>query len=141
MIAGLVATLVVSGMVLLKSAMGLWPDLNLISLLVSLGSITPVQAWMDHFIIGVVVWGLVYAAVDGMYPTGPHWLKGLAVGLGAWVVMMVAFMPLAKAGLFGFQIGLEAPLVTLAYHVVYGLALGLSYGALTVLAPAKESAE
>jgi hypothetical protein len=140
MIAGLIATLVVSALILFKSSMGLWPELNLIQLLVNLGSITVVQAWMDHFIVGVVVWGLIYGGVDAMYPEGPHWLKGLIVGVGAWLVMMVAFMPLAKAGFFGSNFGLVGALVPLGYHLVYGLVLGISYAIVTALAPAKTQA-
>jgi hypothetical protein len=137
MIAGLIATLVLSGLMLLKGSMGLWPELSLIQLLINLGSITPVQAWMDHFIIGVVVWGLVYGALDAMMPTTPYWLKGVLVGVGAWLLMMVAFMPLAKAGFFGSNIGPIAAIVALGYHLIYGVVLGVSYGLLTAWAPAK----
>jgi hypothetical protein len=52
--------------------------------------------------------------------------------------MMVLFMPLAKAGLFGSKIGIEAPLVTLLYHLVYGLVLGTTYGLLGTWAPEKQ---
>jgi hypothetical protein len=139
--AGLIATLVLSAIMLVKRSVGLWPELSLIQLLVNLGSITPVQAWMDHFIIGVVVWGLVYGAVDAMMPDTAHWLKGLLVGGAAWLLMMVAFMPLAKAGFFGSAIGPIAAAVALGYHVVYGIVLGISYGILTAWAPAKTQAE
>src|SRR5215813_9508850 len=92
MIAGLVA------MLLLKSTMDVVPELNLIRLLTSLGSISVVQAWMDHFIVGVVVWGLLFGAYDAMATRPAHWLKGIIFGVFAWLVMMIAFMPLAKAG-------------------------------------------
>ena len=140
MIAGLIATLVLSAIMLVKRSMGLWPELSLIQLLVNLGSITPVQAWMDHFIIGVVVWGLIYGALDAMLPEFAYWLKGIIVAVGAWLLMMVAFMPLAKVGFFGSNIGPIAAFVALGYHIVYGVVLGLSYGLLTAWAPAKTEA-
>jgi uncharacterized membrane protein YagU involved in acid resistance len=137
MLAGLIATLVLSGVLILKANMGLWPELNLIRLLVSLGSIQTVAAWMDHFIVGVVVWGLLFAAFDSLWESRAYWLKGLIFGVFAWLMMMVLFMPLAKAGWFGTRIGPAAAYVTLGMHLIYGLVLGVVYGLLTAYYPAK----
>lgn len=137
MIAGLIATLVLTGVMLLKSSMGLWPELNLIRLLVNLGSIQTVAAWMDHFIVGVVVWGMMFGALDAVWESRAYWLKGLVFGVFAWFLMMVLFMPLAKAGFFGVRIGPSAMGVTLGYHLIYGLVLGVAYGLLTAWAPEK----
>ena len=93
--------------------MGLWPEVNLIRLLVNLGSIQTVAAWMDHFIVGVVVWGLMFGALDAMWESRAYWLKGLIFGVFAWLMMMILFMPLAKAGWFGTRIGPAAALVPL----------------------------
>jgi hypothetical protein len=141
MLAGLIATLVLSVVVVVKGNMGLWPELSLIQLLVNLGSITPVQAWMDHFIIGVVVWGLMFSALESIWEDGPHWLKGAIFGVFAWLVMMILFMPLAKAGIFGSKIGASAIYVTLAYHLIYGVVLGICYGILTAYLPTKVPGE
>jgi uncharacterized membrane protein YagU involved in acid resistance len=137
MLAGLVATLVLSGVMLVKAQMGLWPELNLIRLLVNLGSIQTVAAWMDHFIVGVVVWGLMFGAFDAMWESRAYWLKGLIFGMFAWLLMMVLFMPLTKAGFFGVKIGAPAIYVTIGYHLIYGLVLGVAYGLLTTYYPAK----
>jgi hypothetical protein len=136
MLAGLVATLVLSGILILKANMGLWPELSIIRLLTNLGSIQVVAAWMDHFIVGVVVWGLIYAALDSLWPNGAYWLKGLIIGVFAWFLMMVLFMPLAKVGYFGAKIP-NAVMVTLGMHLIYGLVLGVSYGLLTGWLPEK----
>ena len=130
MIAGFVATLVLSALLMFKSTMDLAPHLNIIRLLTQLGSIGTVAAWMDHFIVGTLIWGLLFAAFDTVYEKGAYWLKGLMFGVFAWVLMMVLFMPLAKAGFFGSKIGIEAPAVTLLYHLLYGLVLGVTYGLL-----------
>ena len=137
MLAGLIATLVLSGILIVKGNMDLWPELNIIRLLVSLGSIQTVAAWMDHFIVGVVVWGLLFSAFDTMWDSRAYWLKGLIFGVFAWFLMMVLFMPLAKAGYFGTRIGPTAIYVTLGMHLIYGLVLGISYGLLTAYYPAK----
>src|SRR5262245_15880683 len=131
MLAGLIATLVLSGLLLFKSTIELAPPLNIIMLLPQLGCISVVQAWMGRFLVGVVVWGLLFGAFGATWDKGAYWLKGIIFGLFAWVMMMVLFMPLAKAGFFGARIGIEAPLVTLLYHLVYGAVLGVVYGLLT----------
>jgi hypothetical protein len=136
MIAGFVATLVLSGVMYVKAAMGLWPHLNIINLLTQLGSIGTVAAWMDHFIVGVGVWGLLFAGYDAV-SSRPQWFKGLVFGVFAWLMMMILFMPLAKAGFFGMKLGLEGPLVSLFYSLVYGAVLGTTYGMLGSWAPAK----
>ena len=137
MIAGLVATLVLTVVMVVKGRYDLWSEISLIQLLMNLGSISRVQAWMDHFIIGVVVWGLIYGALDATWDKAPHWLKGIALGVGAWLFMMVAFMPLAKVGMFGAKLGLAGALVPLVYHLIFGLVLGVVYGLLTAYMPAK----
>jgi len=138
MVAGFVATLVLSALLLLKSTMNIVPELNIIRLLTSLGSISTPAAWMDHFIVGVVVWGLMFGAYDAVASRPAHWLKGIVFGVFAWLVMMIVFMPLAKAGLFGSRIGPMAMVVTLAYHLVYGAVLGTTYGLLSAWVPLKE---
>jgi len=138
MIAGFVATLALSGLLLLKSTMDLVPELNIIRLLTNLGSISAVQAWMDHFIVGVVVWGLLFGAYDSSASRPAHWLKGIIFGVFTWLIMMAAFMPLAKVGFFGSKIGPMAAVVSLIYHLVYGAVLGTTYGLLSAWVPVKE---
>ena len=138
MIAGFVATLVLGALLLLKSSFGVWPELNIIRLLMGLGSITAPAAWMDHFIVGTVVWGLLFSLFDSVGAGLGHWLKGIIFGVFAWFMMMVLFMPAAGAGLFGNKIGLIAPVVMLVVHLIYGAVLGVTYGLLTAWLPAKD---
>jgi hypothetical protein len=138
MIAGFVATLVLGALLLLKSSFGLWPQLNIISLLSALGGISAAAAWMDHFIVGTVVWGLLFSLFDSVGSGLGHWLKGIIFGVFAWLMMMVLFMPAAGAGLFGNKIGIVAPIVMLGMHLIYGAVLGATYGLLTAWAPAKD---
>jgi hypothetical protein len=92
---------------------------------------------MDHFIVGVMVWGLLFAVYDGAASWPAHWLKGIIFGVFAWLMMMVAFMPLAGAGFFGAKIGITAPVGLLTVHLIYGVVLGATYGFLGVLVPVK----
>jgi len=66
LIAGFVATLVLSVLIILNGTTGLMPQIDIILLLTKLGTLTVAAAWMDHFIIGVVVWGLLFAAFDAI---------------------------------------------------------------------------
>jgi hypothetical protein len=137
MLAGFVATLVLTALMLLNSALDLIPQINIIHLLTTLGTLSVASAWMDHFIVGVVVWGLLFAVYDGAATRPAHWLKGIIFGVFAWLMMMVAFMPLAGAGFFGAKIGITAPVGLLIVHLIYGVVLGATYGLLGVLVPVK----
>src|SRR6266705_3240836 len=137
MIAGFVATLILSGLMLLNSTMDLMPQINIVRMLANLATLSTTAAWMDHFIVGVVIWGLLFAVYDGVATRPAHWLKGIIVGVFAWLMMMVAFMPLAGAGFFGAKIGITAPVVLLIVHLIYGVVLGATYGLLGVLVPVK----
>jgi uncharacterized protein DUF6789 len=137
MLAGFVATLVLTALMLLNSALDLIPQINIIHLLTTLGTLSVPSAWMDHFIVGVVVWGLLFVVYDGAATRPAHWLKGIIFGVFAWLIMMVAFMPLAGAGFFGAKIGITAPVGLLIVHLIYGVVLGATYGLLGVLVPVK----
>jgi hypothetical protein len=140
MLAGFVATLVLTALMLINGAFELVPQINIIRLLTTLGTLSVPSAWMDHFIVGVVVWGLLFAVYDGAAARPAHWLKGIIFGVFAWLVMMVAFMPLAGAGFFGAKIGITAPAGLLMVHLIYGVVLGATYGLLGVLVPVKAAA-
>jgi hypothetical protein len=137
MIAGLIATLVLTALMQINSALDLMPQINIIRWLTALGTLSVPSAWMDHFIVGVVVWGLLFAVYDGGASRPAHWLKGIIVGVFAWLIMMVAFMPLAGAGFFGAKVGISVPVGLLMVHIVYGVVLGATYGLLGVLVPVK----
>ena len=122
MMAGLVATLVLSGILMLKSHLGLWPELNIIRLLVSLGSIQTVAAWMDHFIVGVVVWGLLFGAFDAAVgATRAYWLKGLDLRR-VRLVSDDGPVHAARESRVSSACGSDRspPVVTLGLHLIYG---------------------
>ncbi len=130
MVAGFIATVVLSALMIGKSMMGLMPELDVIAMLAKMmGASSPAMGWVPHFLIGTVVWGGLFAWLDPHLPGGSHWLKGITFGVGAWLLMMVAVMPMAGAGLFGMNFGMMAPGMTLVLHVIFGAVLGGVYGA------------
>ena len=129
-IAGFVATVVLSLLMMMKSAMGLMPELDVISMLSAMMGTGLAIGWIAHFMIGAVIWGGLFALLASRLPGGSLWLQGVIFGVGAWVLMMVAIMPMAGAGFFGMKFGMVAPVMTLVLHVIYGAVLGGVYAAL-----------
>lgn len=89
----------------------------------------PTFGWLLHFFVGSFVWGAAFALVHGVL-RGASWLRGLTFGAGAWLLVMVAVMPLTRAGLFGWTLGWATPIVMLAVHLLYGVVIGILYGLL-----------
>ncbi len=137
-VSGFVATLILTAVILLKAEMHISPESNAIVLISKLAGGT-VGGWMDHFIIGTLIWGMLFAGFNEISPNYPYWIKGLIFGVFAWFVMMVLFMPFVGLGLFGLKAGLMATVIPLAQHLIYGLALGVTYGLLSAWAPAREA--
>ena len=127
--AALVATVVLSVLMMAKTAMGLMPELNVIAMLAGQMNAGPAAGWTVHVLIGVVGYGLAWALLFRRLPVGGHAVRGVVLGVVGWLVM-IAVMPMAGAGLFGLSIGAMAPVATLVLHAVFGLALGLSFGLL-----------
>ncbi len=55
-IAGFVATVVLSALMLMKSATGLMPQLDVIAMLSGMMGSSSAMAWIAHFMIGTVAW-------------------------------------------------------------------------------------
>lgn len=137
LIAGLIATLVLSAALVINTTMNLMPQIDLVRMLMNAASLSVTSAWMDHFIVGVVIWGLLFAAYDGVAPDTAAWLKGIIFGCFAWLTMMVVFLPLVGAGFFGVKIGPAAVAGLLVLHLIYGLVIAVTYGALGTLAASR----
>jgi hypothetical protein len=127
MVAGFVATTVLSTLMLMKTMMGVMPELNPIKMISDMLGASPAVGWVMHFMIGSVLWGSLFAWLDPNIPGEGHWLRGILFGVGAWLVMMIVMMPMADAGFFGSHLGMMAPVMTLVLHVVFGFVLGAVY--------------
>lgn len=131
--AGLIATLFLSAIMVIKSALGLMPHVNAIAMLAGLAHArlglphTPLTGWILHFIIGTVIWGIAFAWFRCRFQSINAVVAGVLFSIGAWLAMMLVLMPLAGAGLFGLAIGAPAPVATLVLHLIYGATLGWSF--------------
>ena len=128
--AGLAATAVLSMIMAAKAMMGLMPELDVIGMLSSMMNTAPAMGWVMHFMIGMLAWGLGFVVFHRFLPGSSDITKGISFGVAAWVMMMVAIMPMAGAGLFGLKMGPVAPMMTLMLHVIYGAVLGYAYAKL-----------
>lgn len=128
LLAGFLATAALSGLMLAKGAMGLMPQLDVITMLSAMLGGSPLIGWLAHFMIGTVVWGIGFALLYAHIPGEAPWLKGMQFGAAAWLMMMVAVMPMVGAGVFGLTLGLMAPVMTLMLHLIFGAILGAVYG-------------
>lgn len=93
------------------------------------GVLPPTFGWALHFLVGSLIWGAGFSLLHSFLP-GPLWLRGIVFGFVAWMIMMLAVMPLTRGGLFGLALGLTAPAVMLAVHLIYGALLAGIYGLL-----------
>lgn len=91
---------------------------------------TTQAAWMTHALIGVILYGVIYAVIQPILP-GSAISEGISFGVITWLLMMVVLMPLTGRDLFAQDLGAVFIGATLALHLLYGLVIGVSYDALT----------
>lgn len=127
LLAGFIATVVLSAMMMIKTMMGIMPELDVIHMLSGMMGMPAAAGWIAHFMIGTLAWGGGFALLYARIPGGGPVARGMVFGTAAWLVMMLAVMPMAGAGLFGLNLGIMAPLMTLGLHLIFGAVLGLVF--------------
>ncbi len=123
-VGGLVATAVMTVLMLMAPAMGL-PPMNIGAMLGSVMGGSLFLGWMAHFVIGTVL-AIIYATLFVTRLPGPGLVRGALYGLVPWIVAQLVVMPMMGAGLFGGSFG--AGFGSLMGHLVYGAVLGGIYG-------------
>lgn len=133
MLAGGVATAVLSLVMLVFGIVGFEPQLELTRLLLILVD-APTEytlGWVLHWAVGSLLLGSLFSYVEPRLGADTHTKCGILFGVVVWLVVMLVFMPAAGAGYFGFQLSLFAPLVMLGLQVLHGAVLGWVYGRLS----------
>lgn len=140
-VAGLCATLVLSMLMFTQSAM---PQLDIITLLanvlrelgVAVGHTSAELAgWLVFVAIAGLWWGAAFGVMAPILPGRRCWEKGVYFGIGTALLLMLMVMPMAGAGYFGMHLEPIAPLVSFAFHLVYGPILGIVYAELMAYCP------
>jgi hypothetical protein len=128
LVAGLAATVILSLVIVLKQVLGILPQLSTISVLAQmLGYQSLAVGWIVHFIVGVLLWGPLYAWIDPK-SAFPHWFIGMMFASCVWLGVMLVIMPVVGAGVFGLEFGIVTPTATLVLHWIYGAVLDHSAG-------------
>jgi len=129
-LAGLIATIVLSILMYMKGMMGLMPELDIIAMLAGKMGGSAMMGWVGHFVIGALGYGLAFAIIGDKLPGGSSTVHGIALGIIGWLMMMIVLMPMMGAGLFAMNMGMMAAVATLILHVIFGAVLGLVYSKL-----------
>jgi len=138
---GGVATVVAGSMLLMNNALHSFPEVRVARTLAGiLGSPDQVMVGVTAILIaGIFVFGALFAVLAPRLPMRMYLVKSLVFGVASWLLMMVLFMPLAGAGLFGLGRSLAVPAATLVLNLAYWLVLGMSYRFLVGPQPEGES--
>src|SRR5262245_56394462 len=139
---GVVATVVAGSMLLMNNALHSFPDVRVArSLAGILGSPDHIMVGVAAILVtGIFVFGALFAVLAPRLPMRMYLVKSLAFAAVSWLLMMVLFMPLAGAGLFGLGRSPAVPAATLVLNLAYWLVLGMSYRWLVGPAPQSERA-
>lgn len=90
----------------------------------------PIAGMIMHFMVGSVVFALIYAFVLFRFLPGTPWQKGLLTGVIFWLGLEIFMMPMIGGGFFSTQMGgMKVVVAALIAHLVYGAALGGIAGA------------
>ena len=130
LIAGAIATAVLSALMLIKGAMGLLPQFNVIAMLAGTLGGGPIVGWIAHVAIGVVLYGLAIANLSHVLPGGSATVKGIVLGVIGWLAMMLVAMPVMGGGFFASDLGVPVVVATLVLHLIFGAVLGFGFGRL-----------
>ncbi len=129
MISGLIASAVSSLVLILAAALAFVPQFNYIMIQGSLFGLASgaLSAWVAYFLIGIFIWGNLYAAIEPSLTMRSNSAKGLVFGLIVWLIVMIIMMPMTNAGFFVREYGLAAALIVLVTDLVFGVVASNMY--------------
>jgi len=124
LIGGFVGSAVLAVVFVMKGMMGIMPEMNIIMMLSDMMKMGAAMGWAAHFMIGTIVWGGIFAVANNSIPGGTQTLKGVVLGIVAWLMMMIVVMPMAGGGFFGMNFGMMGFAMPLMLHIIFGAVMG-----------------
>lgn len=118
--AGIVGTLVMTGVGLYVAPMMGMPAMNPADMLAMQMGGMMLAGWVAHLMIGIVL-AIGYAFVAAKL-SGPAPVRGAVYGPAPWLLAMVVVMPMMGMGMFAGWLG------SLIGHLMYGATVGAIYG-------------
>lgn len=126
---GLVGTILLTLMMRFVAPMMTGQKMDVAGKLGDMTGMGPIAGMIMHFLVGSVIFGLIYAFVLFRFLPGAPWQKGLLSGVIFWLGLEILMMPMMGGGLFSSQMGgMKIVVAALIAHLVYGAALGLIAG-------------
>ena len=125
-LAGLIATIPVALLAVIKQVLGFIPQIDLIAIL---GGLTGLEwagtGWVLLFVVGVVL-GIAFASLDAHVEDATEageMVRGALFGFLLWVALMLMFIPLYSNSGFGVVFA-GSVLVT---NLIFGMVMGVAY--------------
>lgn len=137
-VAGFAATIAITLMMYFVTPMMSGGPMDIAALLGGLLGGSWVAGIVAHFVIGSVIFPLVYCFLAFRVLTGSAAVRGMTWGLILWFVSQAAVMPALGGGFFSSQSGgLTAVMDSLVGHLVYGFVFGVGTGGAHARQPAE----
>jgi hypothetical protein len=125
-LAGLVATVPVALIAVMKQVMGLLPQLDLIGILTNMTGVPwSGTGWVLLYVVGVVL-GMGFASLDSHVSDATEageMLRGAFFGFLLWIILMIVFIPLYDNEGFGIPFAGGV----LGTCLIFGVVMGLTY--------------
>ncbi len=122
---GFVGTILLTAMMRFVAPMMTGQKMDMAGKLGDMTGMGPIAGMLMHFLVGSVVFALVYAFVFFRFLPGPPWQKGLLSGVIFWLGLEAVMMPMIGGGFFSSQMGgMKIVVAALIAHLIYGAALG-----------------
>ena len=131
LVAGLVATVVVSVLEMINLLVGQWftPFPGIIAQMIGMPGNLAV-GWIAHVVIGTLVLGSLFGILCPRLPTDTWGTKGIAFAVGAFVVLITGIILMGDPLFFSGSDGFGTIAWLLVTNAVFGLTLGSVYGRL-----------
>lgn len=131
-VAAVVATAVLAGLMYLNQNMQWVPGLDLVASFMKLsGSVEIVTGWIVFGVVLALIGGLVFSLLDAHLDKPEGWeeiARGLLFGVGAFLLVGVLVMPMSGADAFAMKYGIGGPIYLAVVFLVYGAVMGFIYG-------------
>ena len=127
---GFVGTILLTLMMRFAAPMMTGQKIDMAGKLGSMTGMGPIAGMVMHFIVGSVIFALIYVFVLFRFLPGAPWLKGVLSGVIFWLGLEALMMPMMGGGFFSSEMGgMKMVVAALMAHLVYGVALGGIAGA------------
>ena len=122
---GFVGTVLLTSMMRFVAPMMTGQKMDVAGKLGEMIGLGQIAGMIMHFLIGSLVFALIYAFLFFRFLPGAPWQKGLLSGVIFWLGLETVMMPMIGAGFFSSQMGgMKIVVAALIAHLIYGAALG-----------------